>query len=583
MADSGDEEDSRTASVGIQRPRSNNSSNRGSGNDSRPKKRRRRNQSRASDVSDILPRGASFSLNPLEVDPDETTSSGSSASSESDSDSDSPEKPAPVNPHAGSTAPAISWNQGRKAPVRTTLGKRKASGEVQSKPQATGPESKQFTAVNAFWDVRDGSSSPKPSGEKTGVASEQQPEDGLEGSSDLEEGEVDSRSDSDAVSLDSEADDSILLNIGEKVDDVADEYNPEGLAVANGQINGNVTNGGAPAPTSSESKEEAFQRYAKKYPTTPATLVDLNQEDMEIQAKFIYWDRNINDIDLQLPVGCTECLQNGHLSEVCPTKECSHCQAWNQHISSQCPSWQRCQRCRERGHTDKQCPSPLKASASEVPCDLCGSSEHTESSCDYQWKFPQRPSTSTVVRVSISCANCVSVSHLIGDCPHLHRPYHSTAFSLQGIDPDDIIDLNKIQKQNPQRAPPPPSFNNRRGQGPPRRGMNVRSPSSSSDDNMPRKGTSKPQPVRARGRGMHMRFDTTFTAPRSGSGSDNSRGRAPTRGRAQYPGNNTRQRTLSPLPRSGFPNGPARGRGRGRGRGGPPPRGGGGSRGRRGK
>ncbi|KAJ6083906.1 hypothetical protein N7486_010706 [Penicillium sp. IBT 16267x] len=585
MSDSGDEADSRTASVGIQRPRTKNSSNHGSGdNDSRPKKRQRRNRSRASDVSDILPRGASFSLNPLEVDPDETSSSGSSAGSGTDSDnSDSPEKPAPVNPHAGSTAPAISWNQGRKAPVRTTLGKRKASGEVQPKPQATGPKSEQFSAVNAFWTPHDDSPSPELSGEDTGVIGDQVSEDESGGSSELEEGEVGSRSDSDAVSLDSEADDSILLNIGSKAEDTADEYSRE-EAITNGQTNGHVDGaseeGALPLPGSSESKEETFERYAKKYPTPPATLVDLERGDMEIQAQFIYWDQDINDIDLQLPVGCTECLQYGHQAEVCPTKECSHCQAWNQHISALCPSWRRCQRCRERGHTDKECPSALKSSASEVPCDFCGSSDHTESFCDDRWKLPLRETTSTEVRVSISCANCMSKSHLIGDCPSLHRPYNTSSFSLKGIDPDLIINLNTAPKQ----IQPPISYKQgRKARGGARGGINARSSSPSSDDMLPRKG-SKPQPVsRGRGRGSHIRFGNSVAPPRNGSGPDKSRGRPPpSRGRPQFPGNNTRQRTLSPLPRS-FPRGPPpRGRGRGgNGRGGPPSRGGG--RGRRGK
>ncbi|KAJ5929558.1 hypothetical protein N7454_006508 [Penicillium verhagenii] len=542
MADSGDEADSRTASVGIQRPRSNNPSSRGSGNnDSRPKKRQRRNRSRTSDVSDTLPRGASFSTNPLEVDPDETSSSGSSAQSGSDSDSDSPEKPAPVNPHAGSTAPAISWNQGRKAPVRTTLGKRKASGEVQPKAQATKPESEQFTTVNAFWKSRDGSASPEP----TDIAGKQKVQDKLDESSDLEEGEVDSRSDSDAVSLDSEADDSILLNIDSKPEGGAvEDSNQEDVAFTNGHTNG-VVNGVSDG--SSESKEAVFELYAKKYPTTPATLVDLDKEDMEIQAQFIYWDRDVNDIDLQLPVGCTECLKYGHQAAVCPTKE---------------------------------------SSASEVPCDLCGSSEHLESSCDWQWKFPMRETSSKEVRVSISCANCCSGSHLIGDCPSLRRSLNTSYFTLKGIDPEIIVNLNTAPKE----APPPINYKQgRRGRGGARGGINSRSSSPSSDDLLPRKGT-KPQPMsRGRGRGSHIRFNTGPPPPRNGPGPDTSRGRPPpTRGRPQFPGNNTRQRTLSPLPRPNFPRGPPpRGRGRGgngrgsNGRGGPPSRGG--FRGRRGK
>lgn len=325
MSDSGDEADSRTASFGAQRARKNTPSSRAqSGDDSRPTKKRRRNRSRtASDLSDFVPKGASFSAHSLEVDPDDTSSSGSDSDSASNK-SDAQDVPPPVNPHAGSTAPAISWNQGKKTTVRTTLGKRKAgsqvpspsipqpSSELEPQPQpqtngstadntVNGTSAKQFKAVNGtYWRSRSASASSEDD----------------EGS---EEGEVNTGSDSDDSELDSEADDSLMLNIGTKGDGV-DDYDPESLLMTGGPTNGHA-NGDTADSVQTESKEDAFKRFSQKYPTAPVCLLDLQQDDMDVQAKFVYWDRDVNAIDLQLPVGCIECLRQGHMAEVCPTKE----------------------------------------------------------------------------------------------------------------------------------------------------------------------------------------------------------------------------------------------------------------------
>jgi protein AIR1/2 len=145
----------------------------------------------------------------------------------------------------------------------------------------------------------------------------------------LEEGELNSGSDSDDSELDSEADDSLMLNIGTKEDGL-DDYDPESLLREKGPSHGHVngqSNGKSSQfllgsdPVQTESKEEAFKRFSTKYPTAPVSLLDLQQDDMDIQARFVYWDRDVNAIDLQLPVGCIECLRQGHLAEVCPTKE----------------------------------------------------------------------------------------------------------------------------------------------------------------------------------------------------------------------------------------------------------------------
>lgn len=322
MSNSGDEADSRTASFGAQRAQRKSASSRTSHDtDSRPTKKQRRNQPAADrTLEDFIPRGASFSTKPLAVDPDETSSSGSGSDSESDSDqSEASSKLATANPHAGNTAPAVSWNQGRKNAVRTTLGKRKAQPE-------SNPMSAQFTAVNGtYWRSRSASDS------SAGSSPAKKGEDQLEDGSASEEGEVNSPSDSeDSDSLDSEADDSIMLNIGTKHEQAADDYDPESLILDHGRANGH-TNGTSDGndtdslldsiPEQAESKEEAFQRFSRKYPTAPVTLVDLDKTDFERQAMYMYWDRDIYTLDLQLPVGCIECLRQGHMAEVCPTKE----------------------------------------------------------------------------------------------------------------------------------------------------------------------------------------------------------------------------------------------------------------------
>lgn len=318
MANSSDEEtDSRTALVGASRTKANpRSTSRSASTDSasRPAKRQRKNQNtKDSGLSDIVPRGGSFSENTLPVDPDSTSSSGTSSDSSdgsSDSDADTHE-PAGANPHEGSTAPAISWNQGRKAAVRTTLGKRSAPNG----------NSIQFTAINdKYWRTRsesassgdDGAGEPEAKKSKTSAQSAEDDE--------LEEGEIDSKSESDDTdSLDSEADDSILLNIGEKTNGQhgAEVYDPATLAHQHGSSNGNTgTNGG-----STNGKEEAFRKFSLKYPTAPTSLIDLGQQDLEVQAKFIHFGTNIHDLDLKLPVSCIECQREGHLADICPLKE----------------------------------------------------------------------------------------------------------------------------------------------------------------------------------------------------------------------------------------------------------------------
>ncbi|RAH72181.1 zinc knuckle domain protein [Aspergillus aculeatinus CBS 121060] len=572
-----DDGDSRTAAVG-QLNGSSVRSSRQSSHDPNPNPRKRQRRNGAADdrkVQDFVPQGATFSANSLEVDPDDETSSSGSDSesvgtSSSEEEGDAADKPQSAAAAGAAAAPPVSWNKGSKSAIRTSLRGSRNAAEENQKPAAS-----KFDAVNdKFWRSRSAStSSVSDRGHAALDKSDRDDE--------MEEGEVDeaeSSADSshmqgsvdsdDSDSLDSEADDSILLNIGERgpgqnlgqtqdgilTPDGDDEYEP----VTNGYKRRGAQDDLIDSPKMS--KEDAHRRYSQRYPTAPSVLADLHREDMDFQAKYRFYDRDINAIDLQLPIACTECLQEGHLAEVCPSKECVHCNAWNEHQSSLCPTWRRCQRCRERGHDDDTCPSALKGSASETPCDLCGSSDHLELDCDMMWKLSnQHDPTSGPVLVSISCAKCCSNRHLIGDCPSLKKPLLSSTWTLHGIDLGMITNTNSVV--NSRRGGGGGGGGGPRGgQAPGPRGMKIRGradqhrpPSSDSDDMMSRL---RQQPVKRGNNSNNNRGHIRFGA---GIGTNN-RNIAPTGGGGGY-----RQRSLSPNGRPGR-GGRAGGGGGGRGR-----------------
>ncbi|KNG85399.1 zinc knuckle domain protein [Aspergillus nomiae NRRL 13137] len=585
-----DNNDSRTASFGVQRNRatSTNGSRQSSiDSNSHPRKRQRRNgKAGPTDARDFVPQGATFSANTLAVDPDSTSSSGSSGSDdESNFSDDGNEASSQVEPQS---AAAPNWNKASRSTIRTSLNKR---GNKENEVE----QDSRFDAVNdKYWRSR--SESVSTGGDNDDVSQINSDDVSEEGEVQEDDTSDSSRmhlsGDSDDSSLDSEADDSILLNINSRgqtqhasqkqnggLSLPDDEYDPESLPVPQSIANGHTFDGARDA-ASSTSKEEAFRHFAQKYPTNPETLADLNREDMESQAKYIFYDREINDINLQLPVTCTECMREGHLAEVCPYKECVHCGAWDQHQSSFCPSWRRCQKCRERGHDQQDCSSLLKGSASEIPCDLCGSSAHLELECDFMWKAHRQEPSSGPVHVSISCSHCTSNHHLVGDCPSLPQPLKSSSWTLRGIDPNMVTNINSVVKG---RSGGPSS----RGRG----GMKIRgradahSSPDDSDDLITRR-----RPVGRGGNRGNIRIGSGIgknknLAPAGSRGPDMD-SRQFYRDRQDFHPGNARQRSLSPNPRRGrgkdswqpAPRSPPRGQSR------PPPRGGrGGGRGRGGR
>jgi protein AIR1/2 len=321
-------------------------------------------------VQDFVPKGATFSATSLEIDPEsESTSasesessSGSESESESESENES-DSEKEIEPEfqscgGGVSAPAPNWNKTGKSVIRTSLPGRQTAnanlnGNGNNNAESESAASKKFEAVNGmYWRSRSSSASPGWKERKT--VEEGKSETAATGENDvqMENGEVngvhevsaDSQSD-DSGSLDSEADDSIMLNIGSRgqnrsqhdvihisdddSDSEGDGYDPEPLSVSQMPATVNnldVSNGDGidgESAADSESKERALLRFAQKYPTTPSILADLTREDMELQARIMFYNRDINDINLQLPITCMECLHEGHLAEVCPTREVS--------------------------------------------------------------------------------------------------------------------------------------------------------------------------------------------------------------------------------------------------------------------
>ena len=311
MSASGDENDSRTASVGLQR-NLNNGSNNSSRHSSHERSRKKQKRLGDRDVRDFVPQGATFSAYPLEVDPKSTPSSDTGSSGDEGSVDAN-------NKTASDPNTRIDENQEGSTRI--------SSNEAVNK-DGYGKSASQFHAVNdRYWRSRsDSVSSDEDNASSEGDDSEDSDDDDStsgSGSSHLSDDSDDSGS------MDSEeADDSIMVNVGSVHENrngglstQGSEYDTESRRVIEeGLLNGSAGKVSEESPYS-QSKEEALHRFSQKYPTAPSTLVDLGRHDFEVQAKYLYYDRDINDVNLDLPVGCIECLQPGHLAEVCPSKE----------------------------------------------------------------------------------------------------------------------------------------------------------------------------------------------------------------------------------------------------------------------
>jgi hypothetical protein len=166
-------------------------------------------------------------------------------------------------------------------------------------------------------------------------------------------------------------------------------------------------------------------------------LEDLDSDDLEDQIRYTLFHLDRDQIDLNRPVTCLTCLEQGHMSDECPEDNCDHCDL-DGHSSQRCPKIARCSRCRQPGHQLAECISDLRVTT--VPCDICNNLSHVEAECNQRF-FPKAELDSTEggpVRLWVSCCICASKSHLVGDCPEADRAA-AARWSLKSLEPGQYV------------------------------------------------------------------------------------------------------------------------------------------------
>lgn len=324
---SDDETDSRTASVGQLRAVPALSGKKALKNS--------RNSARTG-VQDFVPQGARFTSTPLPIDAENSSNVSDSGASVGDDQPGSN-----MSKRRRPNAPAISWNQPSRSAIRTTLG---------AKPTNADPRVQQaksaFDAVNdKYFRSRSASASDNDAVDQKDVRIA---DDTSDAKTESQSYFVDDSDVSDDAG-DSEDDDSMMVNIRQNhgLDGAQDHANGLSKPPHLGDIsvdshstridqqniieNISILSDSSVSQLPPQSKAEAFTEFAAIYSTTPTILADLKMNDLKIQARFFYYNSKIDELDLTSPISCTECLQQGHLSAVCPTKEVCFvcCSEWN--------------------------------------------------------------------------------------------------------------------------------------------------------------------------------------------------------------------------------------------------------------
>lgn len=166
------------------------------------------------------------------------------------------------------------------------------------------------------------------------------------------------------------------------------------------------------------------------------------------------------------------------------------------------------------------------------------------------WKSPWSHPIAGPITVSVSCINCKSRQHLIGDCSKLRHPLGSSSFSLKSYDPSMISEPNFSSGGSVRYGPRDGNNSGLRIRG----RAEVRSPSPESDDM--RSGPR--HPIRRNAPRTHIRFAPNIGRDTGQNNRDDIyenqnyshfQPHNDYRDRDQFIPNNTRQRSLSPDPR----------------------------------
>lgn len=377
--------DSRTASFRKKRhlKTSNPDSNaQRSSSDGSTSRKRAKRQTRAGDqdLRDFVPLGAGFtaSAEVLEGHEGVETHYISDDSSEASEGGIMLSTLGAANP--GRHAPAMNWNSGSKATIRTTLGSVRGQSAVPSAIDKLEPQSISLIEPPASSSTAQG---------KKGKH---------------------------AVGFDIETEEEECLVLE---NDVNAETNVDALM--------DYSQSDPARSTNSELGHSSQQ---------PKTLADLSEDDLRTQIKYTAPTKKSEEIRFDQPVTCLICWKLGHVGKDCPAQTCGICGAYNKHFTHACPRSRKCPKCREPGHVEGTCPYKLpRIVASEIICDLCQQQGHTEDHCEMLWRtFTSQATQTSLGRVRMACYNCGSDKHFGNDCRTRlpGKPIRSSTWSLKG-------------------------------------------------------------------------------------------------------------------------------------------------------
>ena len=294
-----------------------------------------------------MPGGTRFSESVLSVDTSASETSSSESTTPSDMDNSDQKPP---QPPLGGAQPTINWNPVNKGAIRTKLRPSGTAAQPVAQPSSRpAPASNSFDQVNGrFWRGRSASTSSADPHDRipiNGEAAQRQsqgetahdPQVISDSSDGWEPGEI-------------EGDESIVLNMGtvdtakalnaasaEKNGQNMDVDMPNGATQANGaRTEASFSQVLTPEELSThrEKKEGAARAFNARYTAHPHILADLHRGDLEIQAKYVFYTKSVEELDLLLPIRCTDCLKEGHLAEICPEKEVGPCSFLGQTFKS---------------------------------------------------------------------------------------------------------------------------------------------------------------------------------------------------------------------------------------------------------
>ena len=187
----------------------------------------------------------------------------------------------------------------------------------------------------------------------------------------------------------------------------------------------------------------------------PRLLADLDSGALALQIRYFYAGKNPKTVNLNDAVKCLTCAKPGHLSQRCDALKCPHCGSTGQHVSWACPMFRRCQKCAERGHDLSNCPYKLRRTGHEnTVCDLCQRAGHPEDECEMIWRTSGKPWESDInpATVNLFCYECGAKGHLGNDCQY-RRPGKRSGSSTWSFQ-YSIKGMNTIKgPSNAQRIP----------------------------------------------------------------------------------------------------------------------------------